>query len=189
MEDLSFAPPVPFQVKIFVQIIYKNLSAEGRRRNCGLLSTPDLPFVRLRKAFWFVRESATEYPIVKGVPCFVHDSGYSASFGEHWNRFSRTQLDEYNRMSLSRQQFVFWYEVAPRGFERDRRMLAVGCGMSQFTQILLDAGAHVRSVGISTAVDTCCQNHGDASPASGSKPTPTDCRFVLVPLISYSAMT
>ncbi len=88
-----------------MQIIYKNLSAEGRRKNCGLLSTG--PSLRpIEEGLLVCEERATEYPIVKGVPCFVHDSGYSASFGEQWNRFSRTQLDECNRMDVSGQRFI-----------------------------------------------------------------------------------
>ncbi len=61
----------------------QELVCRGTTQELRLIVNTGPSFVRLRKAFWFVRERATEYPIVKGVPCFVHDSGYSASFGEH----------------------------------------------------------------------------------------------------------
>ena len=104
-------------------------------------------------------EDGPEFPIVKGVPRFVTESEYAATFGRQWNWFRQTQLDKFIRMDLSRQRFLAGTGWRPEEL-KDRRILEVGCGAGRFTQIMLEAGAHVRSVDISTAVDACYQNHG-----------------------------
>jgi len=99
------------------------------------------------------------YDIVNHIPRFVTNSSYTASFGEQWNRYRRTQLDRYNGTSLSRDRFfndTGWTADELRG----KKVLEAGCGAGRFTQILLDAGAEVYSVDYSAAVDACWVNNG-----------------------------
>jgi SAM-dependent methyltransferase len=98
-------------------------------------------------------------PIRSYVPRFVSDSGYSESFGEQWNRFRRTQIDRFNGTTLSKDRLYSgtgWSSADLRG----ARILEAGCGAGRFTQVMLDAGARVYSVDLSSAVDACMANNG-----------------------------
>jgi len=98
-------------------------------------------------------------PIRGSLPRFVPDSGYSENFGEQWNHFCRTQIDKFNGTTLSEDRFY-----GGTGWSRDElkgaRILEAGCGAGRFTQVMLDAGAQVYSVDLSSAVDACFANHG-----------------------------
>jgi 2-polyprenyl-3-methyl-5-hydroxy-6-metoxy-1,4-benzoquinol methylase len=104
-----------------------------------------------------------QWPIRGGIPRFAEDGEYTKSFGEQWNQFRRTQLDRFNGTTLSRDRFyqgTGWRADELRG----ARVLEVGCGAGRFTQVLLDAGAQVFAVDLSTAVDACYANN--APPAN-----------------------
>ena|ERR1051325_8653595 len=99
------------------------------------------------------------YPIKNFIPRFVLDDSYTASFGEQWNRYRRTQIDKFNGTTLSRDRFFSstnWSEAELKG----QRVLEVGCGAGRFTQVLLDAAANVCSMDYSSAVDACWANNG-----------------------------
>lgn len=98
-------------------------------------------------------------PIRGFVPRFVAESGYSENFGEQWNRFRHTQIDKFNGTTLSKERFYSGTGWLP-GELSGARILEVGCGAGRFTQIMLDAGARVYSVDLSTAVDACFANNG-----------------------------
>lgn len=98
-------------------------------------------------------------PIRGYVPRFVPHSGYSENFGEQWNRFRRTQIDKFNGTTLSEKRFYDGTGWSPAEL-KGARILEAGCGAGRFTQIMLDAGAQVYSVDLSTAVDACFANHG-----------------------------
>ena len=104
------------------------------------------------------REGAV-FPIRDHVPRFVPDSGYTENFGQQWNRFRRTQIDKFNGTTLSRDRFYSgtgWTAGELSG----ARILEAGCGAGRFTEIMLNAGARVFSVDLSSAVDACFKNHG-----------------------------
>jgi SAM-dependent methyltransferase len=98
-------------------------------------------------------------PIRNHVPRFVPNSGYTENFGQQWNHFRRTQIDKFNGTTLSRDRFY-----SGTGWSADElkgaRILEAGCGAGRFTQIMLDAGAQVFSVDLSSAVDACFANNG-----------------------------
>jgi SAM-dependent methyltransferase len=98
-------------------------------------------------------------PIRNFVPRFVPNSGYADTFGKQWNQFQRTQIDKFNGTTLSRDRFYSgtgWSVDDLKG----ARILEAGCGAGRFTQIMLDAGAQVFSVDLSSAVDACLKNNG-----------------------------
>ena len=102
--------------------------------------------------------SGEVYKIKNFIPRFVEDDAYTASFGEQWNRYRRTQLDRFNGTTLSRDRFFRDTGWTPEELA-GRRVLEVGCGAGRFTQVMLDAGADVCSLDYSTAVDACWTNN------------------------------
>jgi 2-polyprenyl-3-methyl-5-hydroxy-6-metoxy-1,4-benzoquinol methylase len=98
------------------------------------------------------------YPVKAGIPRFVPESNYADSFGLQWNRYRRTQLDSYTGVPVSADRArrvageALWQNLA------GRTVLEVGCGAGRFTEILLDRGASVVSVDLSSAVDANAEN-------------------------------
>jgi SAM-dependent methyltransferase/uncharacterized protein YbaR (Trm112 family) len=98
-----------------------------------------------------------DYPIVHGVPRFVGDEDYTASFGLQWSRFSRVQLDSANGACYSRERFqqeVGWSEEELRG----RWLLDCGCGSGRFAEVAAELGARVIALDYSVAVDATARN-------------------------------
>jgi 2-polyprenyl-3-methyl-5-hydroxy-6-metoxy-1,4-benzoquinol methylase len=88
-------------------------------------------------------------PIRDGIPRFADDS-YAAHFGEQWNRYRLTQLDSHTGFALSRERLERCLgSVEVRG----KQVLECGCGAGRFTEILLEDGALVTSIDLSSAVD------------------------------------
>jgi SAM-dependent methyltransferase len=106
-----------------------------------------------------VSSAGLRVPVRNFVPRFVQDDSYTASFGEQWNRYRRTQLDRFNSTSLSRDRLFSGTGWTP-GELSGQRVLEVGCGAGRFTQVLLDAGADLCSLDYSSAVDACWLNNG-----------------------------
>jgi SAM-dependent methyltransferase len=103
--------------------------------------------------------SGDTYPIINHIPRFVKDDSYTASFGEQWNRYRRTQLDRFNGTTLSRDRLfdgTGWTPTELIG----QNVLEAGCGAGRFSQVLLDAGANVCSLDYSSAVEACWSNNG-----------------------------
>jgi ubiquinone/menaquinone biosynthesis C-methylase UbiE/uncharacterized protein YbaR (Trm112 family) len=95
---------------------------------------------------------AKTYPIRNGIPRFVEDDNYAASFGLQWNRFRAEQIDAINGFNLSAERFhaeTGW----PREWLSGKWILDAGCGAGRFTDVASGAGAEVVGVDISNAVD------------------------------------
>lgn len=103
--------------------------------------------------------SGSTYPIVNFIPRFVSDDSYTASFGEQWNRYRRTQLDRFNGTTLSRDRLFEGTGWTPEELN-GQTVLEAGCGAGRFTQVLLDAGANLCSFDYSSAVEACWSNNG-----------------------------
>lgn len=106
---------------------------------------------------WRCGRCGAEFPVVRGVPRFVGQDHYSASFGYQWNRFDRTQLDSANGTTRSHDAFfqkTGWQPAELCG----RRVLDAGCGMGRFAEICAEARAEVHAVDSSEAVDACRRN-------------------------------
>jgi 2-polyprenyl-3-methyl-5-hydroxy-6-metoxy-1,4-benzoquinol methylase len=90
--------------------------------------------------------------VVGGIPRLVPAEEYTASFGLQWNHFRRTQLDSYTGHPISRQRLTRLLGGSLDGL-RGKLVLEAGCGAGRFTELLLEAGARVVAVDLSTAVD------------------------------------
>jgi SAM-dependent methyltransferase len=113
-----------------------------------------------------IRLKGTErwFPIVRGIPRFLSDpdANYTANFGFQWKKFSRTQLDSFTGLTLSRDRLfndTDWKAEDLKG----KRVLEVGCGSGRFTEILLSTGAIVYSFDYSAAVEANAANHAEHS--------------------------
>ena len=93
------------------------------------------------------------------IPRFITDPSYTGSFGEQWNRYRSIQIDSENKLNLSSDRFYRW-----TGWKKDelagQQILEAGCGAGRFTQVMLDAGANVFALDMSSAVDACWRTNG-----------------------------
>lgn len=96
-----------------------------------------------------------EYTISNSIPRFVPLTNYADSFGLEWNSFSRTQLDR-AWQDLYRTRFFYTTDF-PQDM-RGQTVLEAGCGPGTFTGLILQTGARLFSVDLSTAVDACRNN-------------------------------
>lgn len=97
------------------------------------------------------------YPIRDGIPRFVADSNYAASFGLQWNRFRTTQMDSASGAGLSSARFFAetgWTSDELRG----RLVLDAGCGAGRFLEVAAETGARVVGLDLSNAIDAARKN-------------------------------
>lgn len=98
------------------------------------------------------------FPRRDGIPRFVDGARYSDAFGAQWLRFRRTQLDSHVGVPISAERARrclgarLWEELG------GRHVLECGCGAGRFTEVLLERGARVTSVDLSSAVDANQEN-------------------------------
>lgn len=123
-------------------------------------------------------EIGCQYSIVKQIPRFVPQL-YTEAFGFQWRTFSKTQLDSYSGVSITRNRLIeaTGYNLA---FDlKGKHILEVGCGAGRFTEILLDLGSVVYSIDHSNAVEVnasnfpISNNHYIVQGDIGSIPYPT----------------
>jgi 2-polyprenyl-3-methyl-5-hydroxy-6-metoxy-1,4-benzoquinol methylase len=103
--------------------------------------------------------SGTEVPIRAGIPRFVADEGYAASFGRQWEWYRRVQVEGETARRLTRERFeatTGWTPVDLAG----SLVLEAGCGAGRFTQLLVDSGARVCAIDYSEAVDAARETVG-----------------------------
>ncbi|HEY5320952.1 MAG TPA: methyltransferase domain-containing protein [Galbitalea sp.] len=96
------------------------------------------------------------FPVRNGIPRFAGDQ-YSAAFGTQWRAFRRTQLDSHTGLPISADRArrclgPAWDALA------GAQVLECGCGAGRFTEILLERGADVTSIDLSSAVDANQEN-------------------------------
>lgn len=125
------------------------------------------------------------FPIRNGIPRFVTGDGYCSAFGVQWRRYRLYQLDSFTGSSSSRDRArrclgeELWATLA------SKQVLECGCGAGRFTEVLLNGGAYVTSIDLSSAVDaneeTCPQgmNHRIAQADILALPFPPE-RFDIV---------
>ncbi|MBA3765944.1 MAG: methyltransferase domain-containing protein [Acidobacteria bacterium] len=113
----------------------------------------------IREGSLLAEETGERYRISNFIPRFVEDDSYTASFGEQWNRYRRTQLDRFNGTTLSHERFFSgtgWTKEEMRG----QRILEVGGGAGRFTEVMIETGAEIYSIDYSSAVDASWANNG-----------------------------
>ncbi len=98
------------------------------------------------------------YSIEKGVVDFIGESHYSESFGYQWNIFSKTQLDSYSRLSISKDRF--FHVTAWPSDMKGLLALEVGCGSGRFTEVAAATGVNLVSMDSSDAVYANFANNG-----------------------------
>jgi SAM-dependent methyltransferase len=99
--------------------------------------------------------------IERGIPRFIPDAHYAASFGFQWKRHAATQLDSRSGIPISRCR-LFGVTGWPERMEGER-ILEAGCGAGRFTEVLAATGADVWSFDLSDAVEANHANHGHLS--------------------------
>lgn len=100
--------------------------------------------------------SGRVYPIVRGIPRFVPDSGYSASFGMQWNRFREVQVDSSRGDARSRQRFddeTGWTASMLEG----KWCLDGGCGAGRFAEIAASRKCELVGLDLSSAIDATAE--------------------------------
>jgi SAM-dependent methyltransferase len=99
----------------------------------------------------YVSPSGKKYPYHDGIIQFVENDAYAASFGLQWNVFRKTQLDSYTGTTISkdRLQRICGGDL---NIFHGKDVLEVGCGAGRFSEIMLQYGAHLHSVDLSSAV-------------------------------------
>lgn len=98
-----------------------------------------------------------EYPVVRGIPRFVSGDNYASSFGDEWRLHSRTQLDSVVGTTITKDRF-FRQTNWPRDLRGDL-ILEIGAGAGRFTEVVLETGAEVVSVDISSAIEVARENN------------------------------
>lgn len=92
------------------------------------------------------------YPVRAGIPRFVPEDNYAASFGYQWNLFKSEQLDSVNGTGLSEAR-LFSETGWTREWMEGKWVLDAGCGAGRFLDVASQTGAEVVGVDISNAVD------------------------------------
>jgi 2-polyprenyl-3-methyl-5-hydroxy-6-metoxy-1,4-benzoquinol methylase len=98
------------------------------------------------------------FVVVDGISRFIPPSSYSDNFGLQWNRWRSTQLDSSSGSPISRDRLRASLGAALFDDLAGMRVLEVGCGAGRFTEVLVDEGATVVSVDLSSAVDANAAN-------------------------------
>ncbi len=102
---------------------------------------------------------AVSYPIVRGIPRFVPQENYAATFGHQWTRYALLQLDSQNQTTFSHDRFYSITEWSPSALA-GKLVLDAGCGSGRFAEVALAAGAEVIALDLSSAVEPCRANLG-----------------------------
>jgi SAM-dependent methyltransferase len=117
----------------------------------------NVPLTRNESQEEYQCASGCIFPVIKGIPRFVSANNYAKSFGTQWNAFSQVQLDSFTGTSISKDRLSRM--VGKRlDFLSGKLVLEAGCGAGRFTEVMLNAGANVFAVDISTAVEANYQN-------------------------------
>jgi 2-polyprenyl-3-methyl-5-hydroxy-6-metoxy-1,4-benzoquinol methylase len=94
-----------------------------------------------------------------GIPRFVLDETYADAFGLQWNHYRATQLDSHTGVPISKDRLARCVGGQLENL-RGASVLEVGCGAGRFTEVLLEAGASVFAVDLSSAVEANYANCG-----------------------------
>jgi 2-polyprenyl-3-methyl-5-hydroxy-6-metoxy-1,4-benzoquinol methylase len=98
----------------------------------------------------------SEFRVARGIPRFVDDGSYAASFGYQWNLFRTEQIDSVNGTKLSARRFF-----SETGWDADwmkgKWILDAGCGAGRFVDVAAGTGAHVVGLDVSSAIDAAAQ--------------------------------
>lgn len=111
-----------------------------------------------------VDEDGHAFPIVRGIPRLCPQENYASSFGNQWNRFPETQIDDHLAERPSERRL--FAETAWKAEELDGLdILEVGSGAGRFSRAVLErTRANLWSVDYSNAVEANLANNGAIAP-------------------------
>ena len=92
------------------------------------------------------------YPIKGGIPRFVPEDNYAASFGYQWNRFRSQQIDSVNGTEISKKRFYSETGWTPDWLQ-GKWILDAGCGAGRFLDVASNNDCEVVGIDISNATD------------------------------------
>ncbi len=92
------------------------------------------------------------YPIKGGIPRFVPEDNYAASFGYQWNRFRSQQIDSVNGTDISKKRFYSETGWTP-DWLHGKWVLDAGCGAGRFLDVASNNDCDVVGIDISNATD------------------------------------
>jgi len=100
------------------------------------------------------------YPIIRGIPRFVKDEGYSHNFGYEWRRWPRLQFDEENigRPMAGHSERKWEGVVGFRESIDGQTVLEFGCGAGRFLDIVRRKGGMAVGIDLSLAVEAARMN-------------------------------
>lgn len=91
-------------------------------------------------------------PVMNNIPRFVPQENYASSFGLQWNEYRTTQLDSQTGLTISCDRLTRLLGGS-LDVVKGKKVLEAGCGAGRFSEILLEVGAHLYAVDLSTAVE------------------------------------
>jgi len=105
--------------------------------------------------------TTNRYRIIRGIPRFVTDEGYSDNFGYQWNRWARVQFEDRNLGGPMEGHTTRMFETITgfsAGTLRGKTILDLGCGPGRFTDVAGRMGAGVVALDYSSAIDAAQAN-------------------------------
>ena len=98
------------------------------------------------------QQCGKSYPIKGGIPRFVPEDNYAASFGYQWNRFRSQQIDSVNGTDISKKRFYSETGWTP-DWLHGKWVLDAGCGAGRFLDVASNNDCDVVGIDISNASD------------------------------------
>ena len=99
------------------------------------------------------------YEVKDGIPRFVASEGYTKSFGLQWGRFSKTQLDSFQKTDRSHQRFN--RETQWSGSNLVGKVVVdAGCGAGRFAEVVTELGGDLIALDYSVAIEIAAENIG-----------------------------
>jgi len=101
------------------------------------------------------------YPIVAGVPRFVAEEAYAASFGEEWTRWPRVQFESANRGRPMQGHTTRMWEICTGRSGNDvkgRVVAEFGCGSGRFLDVVRSRGGRAIGIELTRAADVARRN-------------------------------
>lgn len=132
-----------------------------------------------------VSASGEVFPVVNGIPRFVPAHNYADAFGYQWKTFAKTQLDSFSGTRISQDRLERCLGFSIEGLA-GKNILEVGSGAGRFTELFVQAKAHVHTIDLSNAVEVNKENMGNAENYSIAQasvyelPFPNGCFDVVV---------
>jgi SAM-dependent methyltransferase len=108
--------------------------------------------------------SGARYPIIRGIPRFVGEENYSASFGFEWNRWPRVQFESENvGKPMQGHTTRMWERIVgiPDSAVSGKTIVEFGCGPGRFLDVVRAKGGLAVGLDLSQAVEAARHNFKD----------------------------